>query len=66
MLSVKQKLRIACAARGITMAQWARELGITPGGLDRIASGIRKSARIQIAIDDLIQTEFEKLEIKDI
>jgi hypothetical protein len=48
------------------MAQWARELGITPGGLDRIASGIRKSARIQIAIDDLIQTEFEKLEIKDI
>jgi len=63
MLTVKQKLQIACIMHGITIEQWANEIGITQEDLEFILSGIIKSTLIQMAIVDLIRTGFEKLKI---
>lgn len=56
-------LRIALTARGITAGQFAQSLTppISEGMLYAVASGRKKSARVQREIDKLIRQQMRRL-----
>lgn len=54
-------LKISLANRGISMAQMARNLSVTPAAICMVLSGKTKSAKIDNAINDLINAELLKL-----
>ena len=59
-----QNLKVACAVSGVSMAEFARDLGISPQALDQVLRGKSKSRRIQKAIDLLIVRQFRRLRIR--
>jgi len=68
MNSVNKKLtsiKIACASRGISIAQFARGIGVKQQSVDGFLHGKIKSKKINKAVNDLINSEFERLGISN-
>lgn len=60
-LKIHEQLKASLRIRGSSLAQLSRELGVTTASMSRVGLGSLRSARIERAIADALETTPEQL-----
>jgi hypothetical protein len=64
LMTLKQKFKIALAAKNANVPAFAKDLGVSETAIYRVLDGTLTSRKIETAIKNFIEVQFQKMRIQ--